>query len=62
LPGQLPPQVVTGPAQSPSAQAQAQPNQQPADEPKKKKGFFGRIFGGDKKDNQNQQPPQTQPQ
>jgi hypothetical protein len=53
---------VTGPAQSPSAQAQAQPNQQPADEPKKKKGFFGRIFGGDKKDNQNQQPPQTQPQ
>jgi penicillin-binding protein 1B len=64
LPGQIPQQVVGGPAQPPNTVTQATtPAQQPpADEPKKKKGFFGRLFGGgDKKDNQNQQqqpPPQ----
>jgi len=64
LPTQFQQPVIGGPAQAPTVQAgQPAPNQpQPGDEPKKKKGFFGRLFGGKKNDDQQQQPQQQQPQ
>ena len=65
LPGQYPQPVVGAPAQAPTMQAgqPGAPNQpQPGEEPKKKKGFFGRLFGGKKDDNQPQPPQQQQPQ
>jgi len=63
LPTQFQQPVIGGPAQAPSIQAaQPAPNQtQPGDEPKKKRGFFGRLFGGKKNDDP-QQPQQQQPQ
>ncbi len=78
LPGGSHPNVVgqptvagtPAPATGAAAQASAQsPNPAVAEEPKKKKGFFGKIFGGFKGDNpekkpapQPQQPPQSPPQ
>lgn len=63
LPTQFQQPVIGGPAQAPTIQAaQPAPNQpQPGDEPKKKRGFFGRLFGGKKNDDP-QQPQQQQPQ
>jgi penicillin-binding protein 1B len=62
LPGQAQPLVGGNPAQPPAGAQQPGANAsgpQPAEEPKKKKGFFGRLFGGGKKDqDQQQQQPQ----
>ena len=64
LPGQPPQQQVIGAPAQPPNQPQANqagaPNQPPSpEEPKKKKGFFGKLFGGgDKKPDPNQQQPQ----
>jgi penicillin-binding protein 1B len=55
-----PQQNVQQPAGT-TATAQTQPAQ-PAEPPKKKPGFFKRLFGGGKKDDEPQQPQQPQPQ
>ena len=47
------------PAQGTVVENTQDPNAQPA---KKKRGFFSRLFGGDKKDDQQQRPQQSQPQ
>jgi penicillin-binding protein 1B len=63
LPGQPQQQVVGGPARAPNvAQQPANTNEPPpVEEPKKKRGFFGKLFGKKDKDQQEQQPAQ-QPQ
>jgi hypothetical protein len=49
------------PAATPNASvAQTQPSQEPQ-QAKKKRGFFGRLFGGKKDDDQNQAQPAPQP-
>ena len=48
-----PPAAVSNSQQQPTAQGQSPPGQ-PVEEPKKKHGFFGRIFGGGSKDDKKQ--------
>jgi len=62
----LPPAAVSNvpgqPQQQRNFPAQQAQTNQPEDQSKKKKGFFGRLFGGLKgEDNKNEQPPPPQP-